>query len=77
MAKMWNMFSGKLSGSSESILFLYCSLTKEGPWAVHLTLVSERGVGQHSRYQYCVLSGAYEGKEYVYIRYGGDIKIIK
>ena len=32
-----------------------CSLTKEGPWAVHLTFGSNRGVGQHSRHQYCVV----------------------
>ena len=25
----------------------YPSRTKEGPWSVHLTLDSERGVGQH------------------------------
>ena len=33
---------------------MYCSLAKKGPWAVHLTLGSNWGVGQHSNYQYCV-----------------------
>ena len=31
------------------------SLTKEGPWAVHLTFGSNGGVGQHSRHQCCVV----------------------
>ena len=40
------------AGSSESKRyyfseFTYCSLAKEGPWAVHLTFGSDRGVGQH------------------------------
>ena len=34
---------------------MYCSLAKMGPWVVHLTLGSNRGVGRHSSYLYCVL----------------------
>ena len=30
----------------------YRRLTKEGPWAVHLTLGSDRGVGRHLQHQY-------------------------
>ena len=37
------------------------SLTKKGPWAVHLTLGLNRGVGRHSSCQYCVLLSAGRG----------------
>ena len=37
---------------------MYRSLAKKGPWAVHLTLGSNWGVGQHLSYQYCVLLSA-------------------
>ena len=30
------------------------ALAKEGPWAVHLTLGQDSGMGQYSRYQYRV-----------------------
>ena len=33
---------------------LYCTLAKEGPWAVHLTLGQDWGMGRYSRYQYRV-----------------------
>ena len=32
---------------------IYRNLTKEGPWAVHLILGHDWGMGQYSRYQYC------------------------
>ena len=28
----------------------YCTLVKEGPWAVHLTLAHDWGMGRYSRY---------------------------
>ena len=34
-----------------SILYLYCTITKEGPWVVHLTLGQDWGRGRYSRYQ--------------------------
>ena len=30
-------------------MYMYHRLAKEGPWAVHLTLGSDWGVGGHSR----------------------------
>ena len=33
---------------------MYRTLTKEGPWAVHLTLGQDWGMGRYSRYQYHV-----------------------
>ena len=33
---------------------IYRTLTKEGPWVVHLTLGQDWGMGQYSRYQYRV-----------------------
>ena len=39
LSQTWNM------------LLIYRSLEKKGPWAVHLTLGSNWGVGQHSSYQ--------------------------
>ena len=39
----------------ETRVIYYRSLAKKGPWAVHLTLGSDRGVGRHSRYQYSVI----------------------
>ena len=35
-------------------LFNYRILMKEGPWAVHLTLGKDWGMGRYSRYQYRV-----------------------
>lgn len=32
---------------------MYCSLTKEGPYAVDLTLDPKRRVGWYLRHQYC------------------------
>ena len=34
-----------------SVVCMYHTLAKEGPWAVHLT---DWGMGQYSRYQYCI-----------------------
>ena len=32
----------------------YRTLAKEGPWAVHLTLGQDWGMGRYSRYRYCI-----------------------
>ena len=44
---------------------MYRSLVKKGPWAVHLTLGSDKGVGRHSRYQYSVILSAQSGVDIV------------
>ena len=63
-AENWDSLGMRLHNTVGQFLIasIYChSLTKKGPWAVHLTLGSTRGVGQHSSYQYCVLLSARSG----------------
>ena len=40
------------AASSTQVLSTYRALAKEGPWAVHLTLGQDWGMGRYSRYQY-------------------------
>ena len=42
------------SNDSIQAIYYYRTLAKEGPWAVHLTLGQDWGVGRYSRYQYCI-----------------------
>ena len=55
---------GESSGSYsvyKTDLHMYHSLAKKGPWAVHLTLGSDRGVGRNLRYQYSAILSAQSG----------------
>ena len=58
-------------------LVLYCSLVKKDPWAVHLTLASNRGVGRHSSHQYCVLLSSQSGANSVWPIYTSIILFFK
>ena len=43
-----------LVSHNDIYIYIYRTLAKEGPWAVHLTLGQDWGMGQYSRYQYHV-----------------------
>ena len=46
--------SGQVSDKCRYSTCMYRTLMKEGPWAVHLTLGQDWGMGRYSRYQYHV-----------------------